>query len=100
MFNQIYEIVKSIPKGCVMNYGTIAALIGRPHSSRFVGFALHKNPNPKEVPCHRVVFKDGALSPAFAFGGANIQKELLLGEGVSFKGDKVDMKKHAVKLNF
>lgn len=99
MFNQIYEVVKSIPKGCVMSYGTVASIIGRPRSSRFVGFALHQNPKQQEIPCHRVVFKDGSLSPAFAFGGINAQKDLLTAEGITFADGKVNMKKHAVKLN-
>ena len=42
------------------------------------------------IPCHRVVFADGRLSPAFAFGGENEQRRLLEEEGVIFNGEKVD----------
>lgn len=95
-FEKIYEVVKTIPKGCVMSYGQVAALAGNPRWSRVVGYALHVNPNPKEIPCHRVVMKDGSVSPGFAFGGPEIQRSLLEGEGVTFTDDgKVDMKKHA-----
>ncbi|MDR2557922.1 MAG: MGMT family protein, partial [Oscillospiraceae bacterium] len=54
----------------------------------------HGNSDPHNIPCHRVVFKDGSLSKAFLFGGENRQRKLLEDEGVSFIGEKVDMKKH------
>lgn len=91
-FEKIYEQVKLIPRGKVATYGQIALLAGNPRWSRFVGYALHVNPDPDSIPCHRVVTKDGRLSSAFAFGGENVQKELLLSEGVSFiDGATVDM---------
>ena len=96
MFNAIYEVVRQIPKGHVAAYGTVAFLAGYPRCARQVGFALHQNPDPKGIPCHRVVFKDGRLSSAFLFGGENAQRELLEKEGVRFVGEKVDMEKHAM----
>lgn len=39
---------------------------------------------PAEIPCHRVVFADGRICEGFAFGGPDAQRELLLGEGVTF----------------
>lgn len=80
----VYEIVKRIPRGCVATYGQVAALAGRPRAARFVGFALHANPEPGVIPCHRVVFRDGSLAPGFAFGGEERQRELLEEEGVIF----------------
>ena len=91
-FEKIYEQVKLIPRGKVATYGQIALLAGNPRWSRVVGYALHVNPDPDSIPCHRVVSKEGRPSPAFAFGGENIQRELLLSEGVSFIGTAVDMK--------
>ncbi|MDR0331281.1 MAG: MGMT family protein [Chitinispirillales bacterium] len=73
------------------SYGVVAALAGYPGCGRQVGFALHRNPEPGVIPCHRVVFRDGGLSSAFAFGGESLQRELLEGEGVRFVGGKVDM---------
>ena len=96
MFAAIYGVVKKIPSGRVMNYGTVATLAGHPHCARQVGFALHQNPDPDNIPCHRVVFKDGSLSPAFAFGGIQMQKKLLEKENVGFYGDKVDMKRYGI----
>jgi len=95
MFDAFYEVVRSIPKGKVANYGTVALMAGYPLCARQVGFALHQNPEPENIPCHRVVFKNGSLSPAFAFGGQNQQRTLLENEGVVFTSDKVDMKIYA-----
>lgn len=94
-FEKIYAAVRKIPKGKVCTYGQIAAMAGNPRWSRVVGYALHVNPEPGVIPCHRVVTKDGGLSKAFAFGGENMQRTLLAEEGVEFLGDgRVDMKKY------
>lgn len=82
-FERVYEQVRRIPKGCVATYGQIARLCGNPRGSRVVGYALHRNPYFGEVPCHRVVNREGRLAPAFAFGGAAVQKALLERENVS-----------------
>jgi methylated-DNA-protein-cysteine methyltransferase-like protein len=81
---RVYAAVRQIPEGNVATYGQIAAMIGAPRSARYVGFALHRNPYQGDVPCHRVVFRDGGLAPGFAFGGPDIQKDLLEKEGVVF----------------
>jgi len=81
---KVYEAVKSIPYGKVASYGTIASMIGNKRLSRQVGWALHQNKDPNVVPCYRVVFKNGELSSAFVFGGANVQRALLEKEGVTF----------------
>lgn len=88
IFAKIYQQVKKIPRGEVVTYGEIAKKVGI--TPRVVGFALHKNPDPKNIPCHRVIFKDGSLSPGYAFGEAGKQKELLENEGANFdEHDKV-----------
>ena len=93
-FEKIYEQVRKIPEGKVASYGQIALLAGNPRWSRVVGYALHNNPEPGIIPCHRVVKKDGSLTPAFAFGGENVQRDLLLSEGVIFIDEHtVDMEK-------
>jgi len=94
LYHQIYEVVKKIPKGKVATYGQIAMLIGHPRAARVVGYALHQNPFPGEIPCHRVVNREGRVAPGFAFGGPNVQRELLEQEGVGFNDDGlVDMKR-------
>lgn len=94
-FGQIYEIVRQIPRGKVSTYGIVAQLAGNPRWARVVGYALHSNPEPGVIPCHRVVNRFGGLAPAFAFGGENKQRELLRNEGVSFTAEgNVDLTQH------
>lgn len=96
-FNKIYNVVKSIPKGYVATYGQVAAMAGNPRWSRVVGYALHVNPDPANIPCHRVVNRFGEPSKAFVFGGVNAQIELLQKEGVTFLSDgRVDLTKHQI----
>ncbi len=90
-YEKIYEVVQQIPKGSVASYGQVAALAGNYRWARVVGYALHVNPDPQHIPCHRVVTKDGNVSKAFAFGGANRQVELLQAEGVQFEDGHVIM---------
>ena len=94
-FERVYSVVKEIPCGKVATYGDVARLCGNTRMSRQVGWALHVNPQPGVIPCHRVIFSDGSLSTGFAFGGKDVQKNLLLSEGVEVSKDyKVDLKKY------
>ena len=83
-YEAVYAAVRAIPRGKVASYGTVAALAGKPRAARAVGRALHVNPDPEYTPCYRVVTKEGSVSSAFAFGGENIQRQLLLRDGVAF----------------
>ena len=74
---RIYEAVKKIPRGKVATYGQVAELAGDKKMARAVGNALHRNPDPEHIPCYRVVNAKGELAGAFAFGGANVQEQLL-----------------------
>ncbi|MCI8343028.1 MAG: MGMT family protein [Clostridia bacterium] len=96
-YESVYEYLKSVPKGKVVTYGMIAAAIGCPRASRQVGNALHRNPQPVVIPCHRVVNREGRLAPAFAFGGEQVQAELLRGEGVEVINGCVDLSKYIWK---
>lgn len=94
---KIYEAVKEIPKGRVATYGMVAKMAGNPQMSRAVGNALHKNPDPENIPCYRVVNSKGELAEAFAFGGENVQKKLLEAEGVEVVDGKVDLKRYGLE---
>lgn len=95
VFDLIYEKVKQIPRGKVATYGYIAAWAGNPRWARVVGYALHVNPDPEHIPCHRVVNRYGEVSEAFAFGGKNRQRELLQAEGIVFNEDgRIDLEKY------
>ena len=90
-FDKIYNIVKQIPQGKVATYGQVALLAGNPRWARVVGYALHVNPDPENIKCHRVVNRNGEVSKAIAFGGENVQILLLREEGVEVKDGKVDL---------
>ncbi len=89
---RVYYIVKAIPLGKVLTYGDIAFL-AKLNTPRVVGYYLHHNPDPSTIPCHRVVNAAGRCAPNFAFGLATAQEQLLKGEGVPFKGSRVDLLK-------
>ncbi len=93
---RIYEAVKKIPKGKVATYGQVAAMAGNEKMCRAVGNALHKNPNPDEIPCHRVVNAKGELAAEFVFGGAKVQQKRLESEGVCVENGRVDLKKYGI----
>ena len=97
---RIYEAVKRIPRGRVATYAQVAEAAGNKKMARAVGNALHKNPDPGNIPCHRVVNAKGELAGAFAFGGAGVQAGLLEAEGVEVIGDKVDLGKYQAEKLF
>ena len=86
-FEEIYMVVRTIPKGKVASYGQIARLCGNPRLSRVVGYALHVNPDPEHIPCYRVVNRFGEVAEAFAFGGGNRQHDMLLADGIEFDSE-------------
>ena len=93
-FEKVYEAVRRIPAGSVATYGQVAEAVGNKRLSRVVGYALHVNPQPGVIPCHRVVKRDGEGSSAFAFGGGNRQIELLQEEN-----ERLDQKIRMMKGN-
>ena len=88
---RIYEAVKRIPYGKVATYAQVAEEAGDRKMARAVGNALHKNPDPENIPCYRVVNAKGELSGEFAFGGPGRQAELLMAEGIRVADGKVDL---------
>ena len=94
-FEKIYEPVATIPKGKVTTYGSLSKLVGV--NPRVVGFALHQNSDPKNIPCHRVINSKGMISSGYAFGGPNMQKQMLEKEGVVFDNkERVDLKTYGI----
>ena len=94
---RIYEAVKQIPYGCVATYAQVAELAGDKKMARAVGNALHKNPDPENIPCFRVVNAKGELAGEFAFGGEGAQAKLLIAEGIEVVNGKVDLRKYQWK---
>jgi len=58
--DQVYAVVKKIPRGKVLTYKEVARRVGRPKAYRAVGNILNGNRDPK-VPCHRVIRSDGKI---------------------------------------
>ena len=84
----VLNIVSQIPRGKVTTYGHIAALAGWPSHSRMVGRTLRYAPGAAELPCHRVVNKEGRTAP-----GWGQHRTMLEAEGVRFKPNgHVDIK--------
>ena len=91
VFEKIYKEVENIPKGKIATYGEIAKKVGT--TPKVVGWALHRNPRPTLIPCHRVVYKNGDLSSGYAFGGIAKQKKRLQEEGIKIVKNQVVMPK-------
>lgn len=95
---KIYKVVSSIPKGKILTYKKIAKIVGI-KNPRLVGFYLHKNIDPKKIPCHRVIKSNGTLAKGYAFGGLKKQKEMLEKEGIGFDRNKINLKRYFFKLS-
>lgn len=89
-FDNVYEVVRLIPKGRVTSYGAIAAYLGSKGSSRMVGWAMNAAHSvmPK-VPAHRVVNRQGLLTGKHHFGAPDRMKELLEKEKIKVVDDQV-----------
>ena len=85
----VWSAIGNIPKGKIMTYQELAIKIGRPKSFRAVASACGKNPYVPEIPCHRVVRKDGRLGGYSAEGGTKRKKYMLEKEGHKFNKDKI-----------
>lgn len=88
---RIYALARGIPKGKVATYGQLALLAGNPGAARAVGSAMRCNPDIPKTPCHRVVASDGSLTGYSAGQGIATKRKMLIDEGVSFKGTKVNL---------
>ena len=99
MKKRVYEFVKTIPEGKVVTYGQIAEYLGNKYWARTIGNMLHQNPDPANIPCHRVVNSEGKVADKYAFGGAEMQRKKLEQEGIVFEANgKIDLKKYGMKI--
>lgn len=83
--DQVYAIVRRIPRGRVVSYGGVAAILGRPRAARGVGMALNALPPDTDVPWWRVINRLGRIS--YPHPGGTIQRMMLAEEGVEFGED-------------
>lgn len=88
---RVYAVVASIPRGKVMSYGQIAAMVGSPRAARMVGGVAHFG--DPALPWQRVVMKDGGLATGYPGGVAGHQADLEA-EGIEFVDNHVNMSTH------
>ena len=89
-FQQVWELVRQIPKGRVSSYGAIAAALGLKSGARMVGWAMNSSHGQKPVvPAHRVVNRNGQLSGKNHFATPTLMQELLEKEGIHIKEDTI-----------
>jgi len=89
-FENVYDVVKLIPKGRVTNYGAIANYLGTKRSARMVGWAMNAAHGLPDVPAHRVVNRIGLLTGKNHFKNPTEMQRLLEAEGVKVIDDKVE----------
>lgn len=89
-YDQVYQVVRLIPKGRVSSYGAIASYLGTKGSARMVGYAMNAAHTAyPPVPAQRVVNRNGMLTGKFHFGSPDLMQQLLENEGVKVENDKV-----------
>ncbi|MDE1191320.1 MAG: MGMT family protein [Arachidicoccus sp.] len=91
-FEDVWEVVKQIPKGKVTSYGAIAKYLGAKSSARMVGWAMNavNNSNIKDIPAHRVVNRNGMLSGKAHFSPPEKMEKLLKKEKIKVKDDCIE----------
>jgi len=89
-YEQVYEVVRQIPKGRITSYGAIAKALGSGKSARIVGWAMNNAHLIKpKVPAHRVVNSQGLLTGKHAFKTPTLMQELLEKEGITVINEKI-----------
>ena len=89
-YDQVYEIVRLVPKGRVTTYGAIAKALGMARSSRLVGTAmLHAHDRRLNVPAHRVVNKNGLLTGKHHYDTPTQMQELLEKDGIVISENQI-----------
>ncbi|MCU0358619.1 MAG: MGMT family protein [Cyclobacteriaceae bacterium] len=91
-YNDVWEVVRLIPKGRVTTYGAIAHFLGTGMSARMVGWAINRA--PAGVPAHRVINSNGLLTGKHHFDQPDTMQKKLEAEGIRVEKDQVkDLKK-------
>jgi methylated-DNA-protein-cysteine methyltransferase-like protein len=89
-FEDVYAVVRQIPKGRVTSFGAIANYLGTRSSARMVGWAMNgAHSTSSKVPAHRVVNRNGMLTGKAHFATPTLMEELLLKEKVKVENDTV-----------
>ena len=91
----VYALVRAVPRGTVVTYGQVAAILGHPRAARAVGTALSNLPKPlaRIVPWQRVINASGRISRRGDLLRPDLQRQLLELEGIRFRGEQVDLRR-------
>jgi len=92
----VYALVREVPRGTVVTYGQVAAILGHPRAARAVGTALSNLPKAlaRIVPWQRVINAGGGISIRGDLLRPDLQRQLLELEGIAFRGGHVDLKRY------
>lgn len=88
-FEDVWDVVRQIPRGRVTSYGAIAKYLGTKMSARMVGWAMNAAHADATIPAQRVVNRNGMLSGKAHFGEPDRMQQLLEKDGVTVKNDQV-----------
>lgn len=88
-FEQVYQVVRLIPKGRVTSFGAIANYLSIKSAARMVGWAMNASHIHSDIPAHRVVNRIGLLTGQHHFETPNRMQELLVSEGVKVENNQV-----------
>ena len=88
-FEDVWDVVRQVPRGRVTTYGAIAGYLGSRMSARMVGWAMNAAHALPDVPAQRVVNRNGMLSGKAHFGSPTRMQELLESDGVIVEHDQV-----------
>lgn len=89
-YENVWDVVRQIPKGRVTSYGAIANYLGTGSSARLVGWAMNNSfgISPK-VPAQRVVNRNGMLSGKMHFTPPERMQQLLEKDGLKIENDTI-----------
>ncbi len=94
IYENIYSIVRLIPRGRVATYGQIANIVGS-CTPRMVGYAMAALPNYSDVPWQRVINYKGKTSTRASGDGDIIQLKILETEGIRFdKNESINLEQY------
>ena len=91
-WDPVYRLVKQIPRGRVLSYGTLAKILRLRGGARSAGRAMAATPSGKGIPWHRVLSEGGKILVREPY--ASLQKKLLESEGVTVVESRVNLKQH------
>lgn len=93
-YEKIWQTVSRIPYGRVATYGQIARLAGLGKRARMVGYALHRTPDNRVIPWHRVINAQGRISFPRDSDQYQRQRERLAAEDIPFVGERIDLERY------